>query len=809
VPGDMPTLKRSRPATAWLAMVLALVACVAAEVAVHGFHGVHGMRDLSGMDRVARAGWYGGLVLIFGLVTLGVAELLRHRYPLVGATQQSRLSWACGIVVVGVAIEALVRWCLNVPMLLDVLLIVIFRDMVIALAMLSHHEDAQRSCNALATFLIVFASASVHALWIQGLVVIFSLAGVWWLMGAHWESLQHSLEASSDRTLPRRWLLALPLALLGILVCVPVASRQIQALEGFMPTSGGRRDSSSMARSGIGDGDALVAGLDNIRSFAPIENAPFVSSHEQSLYDIYDDMYNEPVRQKKQERAISLPQQTTVRPEDHSMAKSSRPSQEFSTVRKSGTPTRQRIRDLESRALFYVKGRVPLHLKLESFDLYDGVDWRPEELSAVPPQLHVEMVHGRPWLRTGVTNACEFFAAPEVHAIKVVDLDTCCIPAPNELMGVHIDQVSQADFYRWVRPGVIGIDRPKLPDMLTVQVQSRLVDPRLFPRTRPYFQGGSERYRHSGDDSRSEQIRVLAEAWVAGVPAGWRQIERVIDRVRSEHVLDPAATASAESTHSVADFLLVKRRGPDYLFASAAVWALRSLGYTARLASGFYADSRRYDARSDHTPVMPADLHFWVEVQAGPGHWMTLDPTPGYTVLTPPLTFVETLLQPVMAIGGFVASHPWQSLALCSGFALLVWRRAVIADTIDEAVWLLRRRGDGREAVVRTLGLLERRCARAGLPRPRHATPSRWLAEVSERMPVAGPTIRPLPDEITAFVSLADQALYSPVFPGRKTHEACRSAGRIWSWKRLTSATSQKRFPTRTHAVSHQTKELS
>lgn len=224
MPGDTPTLKRSRPATAWLTMVLALVACVAVEVAVHGVHGVQGMRDLNGMDRVARAGWYGGLVLIFGLVTLGVAELLRRRYPLVGATQQSRLSWACGIVVVGVAIEALVRGCLNVPMLLDVLLIVIFRDMVIALAMLSHHEDAQRSCNALATFLIVFASASVHALWIQGLVVIFSLAGVWWLMGAHWESLQHSLEASSDRTLPRRWLLALPLALLGILVCVPVAS---------------------------------------------------------------------------------------------------------------------------------------------------------------------------------------------------------------------------------------------------------------------------------------------------------------------------------------------------------------------------------------------------------------------------------------------------------------------------------------------------------------------------------------------------------------------------------------------------------
>jgi transglutaminase-like putative cysteine protease len=778
-------------------MLLAMVACVAAEVAVHG------------MDRAIHAGWYVAIVLVFALVTLIAAELLRRRFPMVGATEKSRLSWTAGIVGVGVALEALVRECLNMPMLLDVLLIVVFRDMVIALAMLSHHEDSQRSCNAFATFLIVFASASVHALWIQGLVVVFSLIGVWWLMGTHWESLQHRLEASSDRALSRKWLLTVPLALLVILVCVPVASRQIHALEGFMPTSGGQRDSSPMARSGIGDGDSLVAGLDNIRSFAPIEDAPFVSSHEPTLYDLFDDMYNEPVVQKKSQRAISLPPQTTVRPEDPSMAKSSRPSRDFSTVRKTGKPTAQRIRDLESRALFYVKGRVPLHLKLESFDLYDGVEWRTELLPEAPPQLRIEMVHGRPWLRPRATSGYDFFAAPESHAIKVVDLDTACIPTPNELTGVHIDQVAQADFFRWQRPGVIGIDQPKLPDLLTVHVQSRIVDPRLFARTRPYFQGGAEQCRQFGDDSRSAQVRTLAESWVEGVPAGWRQVERVIDRVRSGYVLDATAAASGDSTHSVADFLLVSRRGPDYLFAGAAVWALRSLGYTARLASGFYADPRRYEGRSDHTPVMPADLHFWVEVHAGPGHWMTLDPTPGYVVLAPPLTLAETLLQPVRALGGFAARNPWLSLAVCAGIALFVHRRAVIADTIDEAAWRLWRHRDDRVAVVSMLRLLERRCARAGLPRPRYETPSRWLAEVSERMVVAVPSIRPLPDEITAFVRLADQALYAPAFAGGEAEEACRSAGRIWSWKHLMAVMSLERCGTPQNAGKHLNKELS
>jgi PleD family two-component response regulator len=41
------------------------------------------------------------------------------------------------------------------------------------------------------------------------------------------------------------------------------------------------------------------------------------------------------------------------------------------------------------------------------------------------------------------------------------------------------------------------------------------------------------------------------------------------------------------------------------------------------------------------------------------------------------------------------------------------------------------------------------------------------LAEVSERMVVAVPSIRPLPDEITAFVRLADQALYASKRGGR------------------------------------------
>ena len=139
------------------------------------------------------------------------------------------------------------------------------------------------------------------------------------------------------------------------------------ATEGWLPTSGGGGQSSSMARDGVGDGDLLVAGLDNVRSFAPIENAPFATSHEPTLYDVFDDTYNEPTfGKKKTQRAISLEPQIRALAEDHRMARSAKASREFSTVRRPGSPSRRSIGSLESNALMYLRGRLPLHLKLES-----------------------------------------------------------------------------------------------------------------------------------------------------------------------------------------------------------------------------------------------------------------------------------------------------------------------------------------------------------------------------------------------------------------------------------------------------------
>lgn len=71
------------------------------------------------------------------------------------------------------------------------------------------------------------------------------------------------------------------------------------------------------------------------------------------------------------------------------MAKSEQAGREFSKLRRSTEPDQKKIRDLESRALLYVAGRVPLHLRMETYDVFDGIDWIAETLTSEPRSISI------------------------------------------------------------------------------------------------------------------------------------------------------------------------------------------------------------------------------------------------------------------------------------------------------------------------------------------------------------------------------------------------------------------------------------
>ena len=138
--------------------------------------------------------------------------------------------------------------------------------------------------------------------------------------------------------------------------------------------------------------------------------------------------------------------------------------------------------------------------------------------------------------------------------MKVVRIDGNRIPAPNQLTAIHIDHVDRADFFRWEQPGVVALDRESIPDQLVIHLQSRVVDRRRLARSLPFLPPGRDEYRQTGDDARSLEVRALAESWVEGVPRGIAQVERIVERLRSDYVLDDEARAAGADGYTVAEF---------------------------------------------------------------------------------------------------------------------------------------------------------------------------------------------------------------------------------------------------------------
>ena len=166
-------------------------------------------------------------------------------------------------------------------------------------------------------------------------------------------------------------------------------------------------------------------------------------------------------------------------------------------------------------------------------------------------------------------------------------------------------------------------------------------------------------------------MAALARAWVAGLPEGWRQVEAVIAALRAGYAHDRSATASPDCTDVVAEFLLHSRRGPDYLFASAAAVLLRSLGYPTRVVSGLYAAPGRYDLRTRHTPVTGDDVHFWAEVRLPDGRWVAVEPTPGYELMPPVRAWSERIARALGGGGEWARGHAAGLLAAAAVLGLL------------------------------------------------------------------------------------------------------------------------------------------
>ena len=215
-------------------------------------------------------------------------------------------------------------------------------NLMLALAVCGFRITFQRLAMLIAVFLTIFSCTISNASGLMPLTILFAIGCLVWLVASWWETVDRRLMSTERRRSPLLWVatgVGVPLLLL-LTTASFGANTVTTALQGFMPSSGGTGEFDPFSRGGVKDGDALVAGNENVKSFAPLEDAPFMESDKPSLYDMFNDLFDEPPKiVKDQQRSVALSPEELLHVHQK-MAEAKQAGREFSLLRSQKRPTK-------------------------------------------------------------------------------------------------------------------------------------------------------------------------------------------------------------------------------------------------------------------------------------------------------------------------------------------------------------------------------------------------------------------------------------------------------------------------------------
>lgn len=594
-------------------------------------------------------------------------------------------------------------------------------------------------------FLVICAATThngVEMMLLSGLEVVL---GFFWLFYSYWNNLRVVfIPVVKKQSLGKYLLLSGMALILFLIISFTGANPVVHALKGIMPSSGGDSRGDLYARDGLGDGELLVAGKYDIRSFAPLENAPFMSSDDPSLYDIMSDTYDDEGEISKNiDRAIGLRLQDQ-KIEEMELPDAENINRHFSTAREQKTGEQKKSDGIDSAALLHVSGRTPLHLRMETFDIFDGVNWFSEPFDdAYRKTFSLKERFEKPYIV--VDNKAYTLSQDcknELHVVTNVHLKSNQVPAPLHLKEIHIDLVDRIDMFDWAQESIVKLDRKEMPRLVPIHLISHFPDRKLMTyRDGKYARLPLQKKHYIAlpELSVTDEIRKRASEIVAGIKDDWERIKRIEAYHRETFQHDRSITFDGKEELPLARFLNETKAGPDYLIATSAALMLRSLGYSTRLVNGFYASPENYELKSDHTPVLADDVHFWVEVKVGPSpsDWCTLEPTVGYEILGPPRSLYEKSVEALLLATYWVGRHWLFSLLVVVCAAGIYYYRYPITDFVVTG-WLHRfRPRDQRRLLFRTLWLLEFRGRGSGQKRPTTMSLNQWLRLQAENVTIS------------------------------------------------------------------------
>jgi protein-glutamine gamma-glutamyltransferase len=648
-------------------------------------------------------------------------------------------------------------------------------------------------------FLILFATVMTNHPALMGVLGLYTATGSVWLMLVYWTGLKKVFVASEksvavevqdarDRV---PWI-GLSLLVLAVGVALALAfigpKRAAFALGEWLPTSGGTGDTDPFARYGIGDGPEETAGEDG-KAAGMVETDRMIEDNKNSLIDAVSDMYGPPHKPPEEQERMVAAGKVDVIQNHGKLPDNRRPSRDFDTSRK-GPKADKKPPSRDARGLFEVQGRTPLHIRLVAYESYDTGKMRWVE--AARPSSRLLEPQGGDWMRLAhFRDAAGWYLADERHRLKAADMRSNLVPTPAMVTRLRINKVDRPEYYDWEYEGVLVLaGRKRTPPGVVVTTDCRTLDPRRLPASA----FGIVRTDGSATPALGEipeairpEIDRLAHEWAGDKSHGWPQVEAVLTKLRTEYTFDRDAAAPADHPAPVAWFLAESRRGPDYLFATAAAMLLRSLDYPTRVCLGYYADPDAYDPETAHTPVRASALHVWPEVRLQDGQWLVVEPTPGYEVLGPSLPVSERILKALADFAAWAWRHTVELAVLLVGLvAAWIYRRELI-DALAVRVWACFPGRTWREQVRGAVAVLERRGRWAGKARLHRQTTHSWLR---------GALVRPSADDadLDRLSRMAEWAAYAPVvgppWPETEVMAVCRRVLGSWTLKRWRDSTS-------------------
>ncbi len=764
---------------ATLTFVLVGIACVATEIAA------------ADSDEQPLGELMPQLGLVAVWIGLAAVTFRLTRQRMIRADQRLPWPYALALAVVffaPLAVEPYSRSWFDFGRPLEMQLIIGFRNLALGFAALSAGLLGRRCAVMISLFLMLFAISMCTRPVILFLTLAYGLTGALWLSFRYRDKLRQSAATDARlsgfaRPLPARVpvrALVLLTALVAAAIIIPAVGpdRAAAVLGELMPTSGGTGEQDPYSRGGVNDGPEETAGS-NPMSTGFVETDQFLDSPLPSLYDMSTDFDGEPRKPREQERAIAL-SHGQVRELPKPPPDSRRPSRSFSTHRQS--PRRPRSPDPRAaRALFEVEGRTPLHVRVLSYDFFDGFRWH--EASPGTMLSRINRVADGDWMEL-YWGAGEpiFFADDDRHAFKIAALEGSLLPTPPQLTYFQVGQVDRPDWFEWRDGhGILIMASRSVPSGVTVETQCRTIDPDRLGEVKSWgFADDQHRYCQLPDQLLDPRVAELARRWTAGRPRGWTQVQAVTNGLRSGYQLDPDYREPEDCNDPLAHFLFESRRGPDYQFAGAAAILLRSLGYPTRVTHGFYVAPEHFDDESGHTPVVSEDLHWWPELRLPNGDWLVLEPTPGYGTLGPRWHWTRQVAAALRSAWLWALAHPIIVGLILVGTVLMVFNRRSLFDRLLVWKWRFLECATWRQCVLGACRLLERRSRWAGNERGAGETVTAW---VSHR----------ITDECGASLAeLYRWAAFAPAeSPPRPTPEilqTCREAVTRWTPARFRAA---------------------